>query len=71
MRTGVSVGSRRAFHQFRTLKPFESVYEPASGFVTVTSRAPVAALPDSEMTSVSFVALLYVTELTVIPRPKW
>jgi hypothetical protein len=40
------------------VKPFESVYEPASGFVAVTLRDPVAALLAIEMTTVSFVAPL-------------
>ena len=52
------------------MKPFESVYQPASGFVTVTFRVPVAAPPESEMLTVSCVELLRVTELTVIPLPE-
>jgi hypothetical protein len=52
------------------VKPFESVYQPASGFVTVTFLVPTAAPLESEMTTVSCVALLRVTELTVIPLPE-
>ena len=43
---------------------------PASGLVTVTLRAPVAAAAETETTTVSWVALFRVTETTVIPVPE-
>jgi hypothetical protein len=52
------------------VKPFESVTTPASGLVTVTFLAPVAAVAESEMTTARWVAFVQVTELTVIPLPE-
>ena len=51
----------RWVRQVRTVKPLVSVNGPASGLVTVTFRVPVSALADSEMTTVSCVALLRVS----------
>ena len=41
-----------------------------AGLVTVTLRAPVVAVVDSEMLAVSCVALFFVTEFTVMPVPE-
>ena len=43
---------------------------PASGFVTVTLRAPVAAPAAIMMFAVSCVELTKVVELTVMPLPE-
>src|SRR6266511_978776 len=43
---------------------------PASVLVTVTSRAPVVAPPAMVMLAVTWVALLKVVELTVMPVPE-
>ena len=47
-----------------------NVSVPASGFVTVTLRAPRAAPLETEMTTVSCEALFRVTDTTVIPEPE-
>ena len=46
------------------------VTAPVSGFVTVRSRAPVAAFEAIDTFAVSFVALTKFVELTVMPAPE-
>ena len=53
-----------------TVKEFENVAVPPSGLVTVTLRTPVAAVDETETTTVSRVELLRVTEFTVMPLPE-
>src|SRR6185312_11967877 len=53
-----------------TEKPFDSVLDWVSGFVTVTSRAPRVAAEMMVMFAVSCVAELKVQEFTVIPAPN-
>ncbi len=53
-----------------TLKTPVPVTEAPPGFVSVTSRAPVVALPEIVMFTVTCVLLLYVVELIVIPEPE-
>jgi hypothetical protein len=53
-----------------TVKMPVAVPAPLSGFVTVTFRAPVVAPEDTLMFAVSEVALLNVTELTVMQVPE-
>jgi hypothetical protein len=53
-----------------TVNPFVSVAVPASGLVTVTSRAPAAAFDATPTFTVSWVEELNVVEFTVIPEPE-
>jgi hypothetical protein len=53
-----------------TVKTLAPVPTPASGFVTVTSRAPVVAFEATVMLAVSEVALTNVVEFTVMPVPE-
>ena len=43
---------------------------PASGFVTITARVPVAAVPSTVTLAVSSVEDLNVVEATVTPAPN-
>ena len=53
-----------------TVKTLTPVPAPVSGFVTVTSRAPVVAPAATVMFAVRDVSLTNVVELTVIPAPE-
>src|SRR5438067_9723723 len=53
-----------------TVNPPTAVYLPPSGFVAVTSHGPAVAVDETVTLTVSDVALLRVTEFTVIPVPE-
>src|SRR5207245_5731544 len=53
-----------------TVNPAVSVADVVSGFVTVTLRAPVAAVPLIVMFAVRCCASTKVVEFTVIPAPE-
>src|SRR5436190_1734647 len=53
-----------------TVKTAVPIAVPPSPLVSVTSRVPVVAVPAIVMFAVSWLALLYVVELTVMPVPE-
>src|ERR1700722_4186858 len=53
-----------------TVRQHEQVSVPPSGMVTATSLAPAAAPVVTETCAVNLLALLRVTELTVMPGPN-